>query len=168
MNSSVHYNRPHLKMNNWANTSYQTLVTEHKEAEKNPLILCSTAVLVWNAALAAWGRMCALLASPSPPYRGKTNCYFCTKRKKKEKKGCLSPRTRLDDVHNAPLSAAAEKEGGRKKGGVDLQFLPHNNKVLSQHSNARTCTLKHTHTIISTSLIYNQIQTSAFRFKYAY
>lgn len=37
---------------------------------------------------------------------------------KKKKKGCLSPRTRLDDVHNAPLSAAAEKRGWRKGGGV--------------------------------------------------
>lgn len=50
----------------------------------------------------------------------------------------MSPRTRLDDVHNAPLSAAAEKEGGRKGGQVDLQFLPHNNKVLSQHSIIRS------------------------------
>lgn len=65
--------------------------------------------------------------------------------KKKKKKGCLSPRTKLDDVHNAPLSAAAEKEGGRKGGGgVYLQFLPHNNKVLSQHS--ITCSDMHAQT----------------------
>lgn len=57
---------------------------------------------------------------------------------KGRKKGCLSPRTRLDDVHNAPLLAAAGKEGEgrrrREEGGGDLQLLPHNNKVLSQHS----------------------------------
>lgn len=106
--------------------------------------------------------MCS--ASPSPPYKGKTNCYFCKKEKRKKDAWVHAPGLMMYTMHHSQ-QLPRKREGG-KGGGWTCSFCLTTIKCLvSIPSYAWTCVYTLTN-LISMSLIYHH--TTAIWFKYTY